>query len=121
MNQEEGAKRLLNICADLQGVIERHLGTSFITGAGTPEERAEKVSNGVVAASMLMQRLVAVALYQKLEKAPTDPAQCQIFVDKMVKDMTTMLHQRMDMLVAESMEQIAFAVLTSVGSNTTEH
>ena len=121
MTPQEGAKRLQDICADLQAVIEQHLGTGFVTGSGTAEERAEKVANGVVASAMLMQKLVAIALYQKLEKCPTDPEKAKLFVDKMVKDMTAMLYQRMDMMVAESMEQIAFAVLTSVEPHTTEH
>ena len=65
MNQEDGVARLKAITADLQGVIENHLGTGFITGNLSPSERAEKISTGVVASSMLMQRLVALALYQK--------------------------------------------------------
>ncbi len=120
-NQDDGSALIKTITYDLKEIIEKHLGVDAFSGIGTQEERASKISVGIIATTMLLERLVAVALVQKLEKCPEEIEAARKFIDKMTLDMNTMLKQHVDTLVTQAMEQIAFVILSHQGSNSTEH
>ena len=104
-----------------QDVIEKHLGSEFISGKCAPTERAEKIAIAAVSATNLTQKLVALAMLQRLEKAPQDPVQCEKFVEKMRVEMLRMLKNNVDQIVQQSMEEIAFVVFSRLDDDATEH
>jgi hypothetical protein len=118
MNQQEEVKQLLAIHVELQAVIEKHLGTAFIDGTDTPAERAIAISTGIASCQMLLKPFVGLALLSRMERAPADPKECEVFINRMVQDLTSLLQLQTKNIVQESMEDIAFAVLTQVDPKT---
>lgn len=109
---------IMNITADFQDVLEQRLGSQFVTGEGISEEaRSSKIATGVAASTGVIQKLICLAIIQRLGQIPKDD-DAERRVKEMVNDLTSMLQNRMANIVEEAMGEIAMAFMDT-DENTT--
>lgn len=120
-------KEVIELAREIQITIERTLGSDFISGECSREERASKTALATAGTTAALQKLVALTLLMKFQSGPKqDQAKFTEYCMNSATTLTLMLQERMGDIVNGALEDIiAAAQDISFGSidtkNNTSH